>query len=253
MPSKNLDPMNDEPRKRSPRSPVLPLRESLARALAIHEKEGRHSVPIDVAAQDMGYKDSNNGRARRAIAALRQFGLVITPKNGYVAVSRQLETYRFAPDESTKRTLLMEFFRTPPIYRAMVAKFPDRLPSDAALRFEFIQLGFLPAGVDDEVKMFRDSAEFSGAYAANGIAAIDQISEDMVEHEIESVEHDQSPTDSISVSRASQVADRIPIRLAGGRKAVLEIPTPFFEADKRLIKAQIDLVLTNDHSETSEQ
>jgi hypothetical protein len=40
--------------------------------------------------------------------------------------------------------------------------------------------------------------------------------------------------------------DRIPIRLPGGRRAWLEIPPVFYEADKARIKAQIDLLLTED-------
>jgi hypothetical protein len=234
----------------------MPLKEALARALAIHDKEGRHTVSADVAAQDMGYKDARSGRSRRALATLRQFGLITTPKDGYVAVSRQLETYKFAPDEITKRTLLLEFFRSPPIYKTLIAKFPERLPSDAALKFEFIQLGFVPSGVDDEVRIFRLSAEYSGGYAPTGMAIGAAASSHDDDHD-----HDGSIVDGGSSSEAAQsgtrsekasvvhsatIGDRIPIRLAGGRKALLEIPAPFYEADKRIIKAQIDLVLTDD-------
>lgn len=242
--------MEEEPRKRSPRSPVIPLREALNRALAIHEKEGRQPVPADVAAQDMGYKDANNGRARRTIAALKQFGLIITPREGYVAVSRQVETYKFAPDDPTKRAMLLEFFRAPSTYKTLITKFPDRLPSDAALKYEFIQLGFLPAGADDEVKNFRQSAEYSGAYNASGAAAIEPVRNDESEEADESGQADELNSGDEALDRtaleARHIADRIPIRLAGGRKAVLEIPAPFYEADKRMIKAQVDLILADD-------
>jgi len=40
--------------------------------------------------------------------------------------------------------------------------------------------------------------------------------------------------------------DKIPVRLSEGRKAWLVIPTPFYEADKLRLKAQIDLLLTED-------
>lgn len=38
--------------------------------------------------------------------------------------------------------------------------------------------------------------------------------------------------------------DKNPVRLTGGRKAWLIVPTPFYEADKSRLKAQIDLLLT---------
>lgn len=40
--------------------------------------------------------------------------------------------------------------------------------------------------------------------------------------------------------------DRIPVRLSGGRRAWLVIPTVFKEADKARLKAQIDLILTQE-------
>jgi hypothetical protein len=40
--------------------------------------------------------------------------------------------------------------------------------------------------------------------------------------------------------------DSIPVRLSGGRKAWLAIPTPFYADDKLRLKAQIDLLLAQD-------
>jgi hypothetical protein len=243
--------MDDEPRKRSPRSPSFPLKEALDRALAIHEKEGRHAIPTDVAAQDIGYKDGQSGPSRRALATLRQYGLLISPKDSYVSVSRQVETYKFAPDEATRRAMLLEFFRAPAVYRMLTVKFPDRLPSDAALKYEFIQMGFLPAGVEDEVKIFRKSAEFSGAYTEGGIAAdtiidggADEVQDTTVADAAES-----SPVAPRTAAVVHTANDRIPVRLPGGRKAVLEIPVPFYEADKLIIKAQVDFILTDDSAD----
>lgn len=44
--------------------------------------------------------------------------------------------------------------------------------------------------------------------------------------------------------------DRIPVRLSGGRRAWLLIPQVFREADKQRLKAQIDLLLTEDDEES---
>ena len=56
------------------------------------------------------------------------------------------------------------------------------------------------------------------------------------------------PTDVPLVSPVAGF-DRIPVRLAGGRRAWLEIPTPFYAADKLRLKAQIDLLLTEEEEE----
>jgi hypothetical protein len=41
-------------------------------------------------------------------------------------------------------------------------------------------------------------------------------------------------------------SDRIPVRLAGGRRAWLVIPSPFYAADKRRLISQIELLLADD-------
>ena len=43
--------------------------------------------------------------------------------------------------------------------------------------------------------------------------------------------------------------DQIPVRLHGGRRAWLVIPAPFYETDKVRLKAQIDLILTQDEED----
>lgn len=55
------------------------------------------------------------------------------------------------------------------------------------------------------------------------------------------VRDEQAMVDEVSVPY-----DRIPVRLTAGRKAWLEIPTPFYAADKARLKAQIDLLLAED-------
>lgn len=49
---------------------------------------------------------------------------------------------------------------------------------------------------------------------------------------------------SVSELEGEDELDRIPVRLTGGRRAWLVIPTPFYSADKSRLKAQIDLLLT---------
>jgi hypothetical protein len=44
-------------------------------------------------------------------------------------------------------------------------------------------------------------------------------------------------------------ADKIPVRLSKGRRAWIEIPSPFYEADKIRLKKQIDLLLSDDEGE----
>lgn len=136
-------------RKKSPRAPSMPLTDALERTVKLYEKEGRHATSVDVVAQGLGYKDSKNGRAAQALASLRYYGLVERPKEGYLAVSKDFESYQFAPSASIKRDLLIKMLTTPPVFAELLEKYEARLPSDATIKFDLIQKGFSSGTADN--------------------------------------------------------------------------------------------------------
>lgn len=236
-------------RKKSPRAPSIPLEEAIERALRIYEKERRHAAPADIIAQDIGYKSANNGAALSALASLRYFGLLDRLGDGKLAITKDVEDYRFAPSDSLKRDLEVKWLKSPPVFSALIEKFGDRLPSDAVIRFELIQGGFNPSTVEGVLETFKKSVEFVGALQTSPAAEVKPP-----HNQVQSEENPQpetggsQPTSQNFVSARPPLSeiDRIPIRLSGGRKAWLEIPSPFFEADKARIRAQIDLLLSED-------
>lgn len=233
--------MVDATRKKSPRAPSLALEDALARALLVYEKERRHEVPVDVVAQDMGYKGSRNGAALAALASLRYFGLVERPREGTLAVTKDVETFKFAPEESARRQLLKKWVTTPPVFAELLEKYSGDLPSDAVIKFDLIQKGFTPDGAEDCMSVFRRSVEFAQYYDGEPIreepvatsADTQQATASVAQLQINSVPSEQN-------------VDRIPIRLTGNRRAWLEVPIPFYESDKERIKAQVDLLLSDD-------
>lgn len=250
--------MAEAPRKKSPRAPSLSLSEALDRALKVYEKERLHPAPTDVVAQGMGYKSANNGSALSALASMRYYGVLERPKEGFLAVSKDVESYRFAPDESMRRALLVSFLRRPVLYGELLDRFESGLPSDANLRFELIQRGFSPLAAESALNAFKQSVDFVDYYGNIQEPTTQGINSSNVPDEL--IERESSPTnDGIeppskkalfsdigsSVDDGAEL-DRIPVRLPGGRKAWLLIPTPFLEADKLRLKAQIDLLLTQE-------
>lgn len=257
--------MVDAPRKKSPRAPSIPLNEALERTLKVYDKERLHPAPIDIVAQDVGYKDAGSGRALSTLASLRYFGLMDRPKEGFLAVSKEVESYRFSPDENLTRSLLMGFLKRPPLFQELLEKYNSGLPSDANLRFELIQRGFSPVSAEATLSVFKRSIEFVSYYdnAANngdsdsGSPALsgDDFSEESrtnQQPEPSSIATHNKPPLSNRPELEEAGLDRIPVRLPGGRRAWLLIPTPFMDADKARIKAQIDLILTKEEEDSLE-
>lgn len=238
--------MPDVSRKKSPRAPSLSLDDALARALLIYEKEHRHEISADVAAQDIGYSGANNGAALAALASLRYYGLVERPGEGKLVVARDVETFKFAPEEQTRKKLLKKWVATPPVFADLLAKYTGGLPSEAAIKFELIQRGFTPSSAEDCLTKFIKSVEFAHYFdgEADVVAAPSQEQTAAETRDIGTWR--EFATSSDTRNAPASAGDRIPIRLSAGRRAWLEIPVPFYEADKERIQAQLALIITDD-------
>jgi len=237
------------------------LDEALAKALSAYDRERLHPAPTEVVAQNIGYKSANNGSALSALASLRYFGLLERPREGLLSVTKEVEAYKFSPNEALKRSTLLGFLRRPQLYEELLEKYESGLPSDANLKFELIQRGFAPHAAESVLTAFRRSVEFAGYFDSNAgadqedIASAQPVASVLSEAAIAQTENPQTVDAKSSQMPASVSShgaeessshDRIPVRLRGGRRAWLLIPSPFFEADKARLKAQIDLLLTDE-------
>ena len=168
-------------RKKSPRAPSISLDEALERVLRVYEKEKRHAAPTEVVVQDMGYKSANNGAALAALASIRYYGLLEKPQEGKLAVTKEFESYQFAPDDDVKRGLLLRWLRSPQVFADLIDRYPGGFPSDKNLRFDLMDHGFSPASADSVVSVFRRSIEFAGFDGAVSATAVEAIPEAVVE------------------------------------------------------------------------
>ena len=248
--------MADSPRKKSPRAPSLALNDALDRAIRVYAKERLHPATTDIVASHLGYKSANNGSALSALASLRYYGLLERPKEGFLAVTKDVEAFRYAPEEEQRQNMLLKFLKTPPLYADLLEKYATGLPSDANLKYELIQRGFSPIAAESVLSSFKQSLDFVGYYDAARSAPKpkedeDDLSFNGVLPEAPVFHAPAAAKSAPAQERLDHVIessdfDRIPVRLSGGRRAILLIPTPFFVADKARLKAQIDLLLAED-------
>lgn len=245
--------MENQPRKRSPRAPTIALDQALERVIKVYEQERLHLAPVDAVAQALGFKNANNGSAGVTIASLRYFGLLERPRDGFLSVAKAVETYKYAPEEAMKKQLLLEFLKTPPLYQELLEKYSIGLPSAATLKYELIQKGFLPQAVDAVLSAFLQSVSFAKYFEAGSARAsaednLDEATEDdlldIVVAKQPIIQSRKEDPPQVPADLSSEM-DQIPIRLSGGRKAWLNIPTPFYESDKARIKAQIDVLFAD--------
>lgn len=247
--------MTGIPRKKSPRAPSISLDEALERVMKIYDRERLHPASTDIIAQHLGYKSANNGTALGTLASLRYFGLLDRPKEGMLAVAKEVESYNFAPDVKLKRSLLLGFLVRPALYNELLEKYESGLPSDANLKYALIQRGFAPQAAEPALAVFKRSVSFADYYNGETNNEIEEDADADLQNSFQAVNEPQTvvdkgnsttslPATAAHVSPEDTELDRIPVRLSGGRRAWLFIPTPFYNADKARLKAQIDLLLT---------
>lgn len=254
--------------QRSPRAPALDLGDAIKKAQLMLKQQGcKQTVPSDVAAKHMGYSGINNGAAARAMGALKAFGLITANSKGDVAVAPEVEEYSYTPYPEKKNQLLDAWLKAPRVYADLIAASEEMLPSDEVLRYRLIQMGFTPTSAEECAKTFKASVEFARYYERKAETGSKQA---FVEEPTATTTTPIAPSASAAPAQASAHAtvnspavtqpqhhahpqtpqqegiDRIPVRLKNGRRAWIEVPTPFFEADKDLLKKHIDLILTDD-------
>jgi len=253
-----------ESSKRASRSPNYPLKSiewALEKALELLDKEGLHSVPADIVAQNLGYKDANNGNARRALAILKAFGMLDKAPNGKLAVSQEVRRYKLLPEESEKIVLLKQWLNKPLLYKKLLDKYDTPLPSNRVLLFELVdEHGFNESAAEKAIKVFLQSVEFvnNAGLSANECEDNAPIEDDFEDVDVDAdldvieINQEKEPQNSESPKNLTQAQapqkDRVryPVRLTGGRMAWIDVPEPFYEADKIKLVAQIEIIGTDD-------
>lgn len=223
--------------------------------MRIYEKDRLHPIPTEIAAKHMGYASANNGAALQCLASLRYYGLLDRPRDGFVAVSKDVEAFRLAPTEDSRKVFLRRFVSTPPLYAALLDRSNAGMSSYESLKHELIQRGFMPGSAGTVAAAFMRSVEFADALGP--ALPPDSAPEAVLQESAQDgsgpaafapiAARWQSPAGDVPGAGIEAAGhDRIPVRLTGGRRAWLVIPALFYDRDKERLKAQIDLLWTQD-------
>lgn len=253
---------------RSPNYPMQTLEWAVNTALELLEKEGGHAVPPDIVARNLGYKDASNGKASRILANLKAFGVIDSVPGGKLAVTKDVQRYKLTPTAEDKRSFLKQWLKKPLLYRKIIEKYDRDLPSDAVLLFELVdEHSFNEAAAITAIKVFRDSLNFVMGNA-NSHDSLNGVNDEGGEDEEEDIAPQETTVNQqikktaetastssnfhppqitpASQVKSSQESLKYPIRLAGGRMAWIEVPVPFYDADKNKLRAQIEIIGTED-------
>lgn len=220
------------PRHRSPSYPGIGLADAIERARTIYMNERTNTVPIDVANAHWGYK-AGSSAGFVIVSALMKFGLLVDEGSGDRRSVRLTEqARRIILDADDRDDLIREAALGPAIYRELWERYPDGMPSRAALRrYLVVERNFNERVVEDLIDQFMDSLKFAGLLDADTIS-VDAT--DIKQPEAEPMTTMAAPPrlpppDEPTRSVSSPPPDALRIPLTGGEWAYLTAAFPISE------------------------
>lgn len=147
---------------RSPAYPAIGLKEAIAKARMIFERDGQAGSTQEAAFRHMGYSGAH-GKSRTILSTLKKFGLT-EEKNGRIMLTRDALLILLKDGNQEKKdTAIRRCALKPKLYKQLWDQYGEvGLPSNDTLTSELVaDHGFNAKKVDEAVKAFRDTVEFA--------------------------------------------------------------------------------------------
>jgi hypothetical protein len=237
MNSENLN-RNDQSqtKARSPKYPVIGLKDALDKAKKIWDKAGRHEIPIQSLAEYWGISKTSSALIGFS-AALVKFGFL-----QYVSGSgrdKQVKLTPLAievlnhPIGSKERELgLKKAVRSPEIYLEILEKYQGQLPDDSVIKpYLLIQKNFNKLTADVFLANFRESISLANYNSSDIFTPAPHIDVPVTP----SIGQNLTPVKSSDLT----VIRELPIPLEGGQTA--RIPYPISEDDFQILLETLEL------------
>jgi hypothetical protein len=154
---------------RSPNFPAITLQDALTKARVLYDKDRRASVSAKTVLAHLGFSEKLSGSSARVLSALKQFGLMDENAGQYRVTDAAFRLFTLSESSPERQKALQDCARKPTIYREVLDKYEDGLPSDAALSdYLLLNKKFNPVSVPSFIRVFKATLEFAkltpGAY-----------------------------------------------------------------------------------------
>lgn len=231
-------------RVRSPSYPAIDLKEAIERTDMLYKHERSSQIPVDVVLGHWGYS-KGSGAGLVQIAALKKFGLLSEEGSGD---DRQVQITKLAKDiliphsEEERSAAILKAATLPSIYKEILHRYSDGLPSDQTLRAYLVkEREFNDNAIREFIKIMKATFSFANVVPGD---IIDDVEDDASGEN--GVEKSKVPTIASIFGQFGKVNPPKPDRLTLGitlptdGNVVLEIPRTISEDGLALLKVWID-------------
>jgi len=146
-------------RERSPNYPAYGLPMALQFVRLVWNEEKRTPVDMEVLAKALGSM-SVSGPVRSKVAAMRQYGLLVSAGDGLKVSDRAITLLLQRPDQADYDQAVKDAALSPPLFSDLWAERPDA--SEAALNFHLVKnLKFSVDGAKRVIKAYKETLAFA--------------------------------------------------------------------------------------------
>lgn len=143
---------------RSPRYPVIGLREALEKVRVVYEADYQNRIPKELVAKHMGY-GGLNGKSLGVISAVSKFGLLEGGADQMWVSDEAVMILEGDRGDGERSEALRRAAGEPELFADLDNAFPGKV-SDAAIRsFLITKRKFLPDAADRVVRSYRETKE----------------------------------------------------------------------------------------------
>ncbi len=162
-------------RSRSPNYPAIPLDQAIDLVGKLHSKSRTNVIDRESAAMDMGYSGLT-GRSLKILGALAQYDLVKASGKGSLRVTPVAVDILHGITAEDRKAALRHAGTAPRLFKSIVDRFTDGVPSENVIRSYLIQQGYADGALSPAIKAFLETNRFlenAGAYDSHGAIEAD--------------------------------------------------------------------------------
>lgn len=147
-----------EAKARSPRYPIIGLREALEKVRVVYDADRRNKIPKELVAQHMGY-NGLNGKSLGVISAVSKYGLLDGGRDSMWVTERAQSILIREAGDPERSQAIREAAYEPEIYKEIEDTFPGGA-SDAAIRSHLVtKREFLREAAERLIHSYRETME----------------------------------------------------------------------------------------------
>lgn len=196
-------------RVRSPSYPSVSLKEAIDFTSKIFKENRTNAIDRESAVLAMGYS-SLSGRALSILSSLLQYGLISKADAGEIKVTQLSVNIMHSVDLSDKQSALLIAAKSPPIFKELVEKFTDGIPSDNAIRSHLIQLGFADAALGLAIKSYTETDKFIKSETNETIVSQESCDEGLMQQ----TEDQNEGSSGLETASHSEPSTREPLNIS---------------------------------------